>query len=329
LILDGQKKESIDAAVKALKAGDVVAFATETVYGLGADIYQPEALEKIFATKARPKTDPLIVHIAGKEELTALVDSLPPEADKLIEKFWPGPLTVILEKSNKVSDLITAGHSTVAVRWPSHPVAQALIRELGSPIAAPSANKFQHISTTTAIAVEKELGKDILILDGGACERGLESTIVAFEPHPVVLRFGAISLEDLTEAIGTPPAVRTSLKKEHQSQEAPGQLELHYAPQTKLTLLKATDEVDSLSIAEKSFGFFLVFSNRERDALIKKGIQRVRVLSPKGSPSEAAKNLYSELRWLDEQKPKQIYALRVPDREEGKAINDRLTRAQH
>lgn len=329
MIVDGGKKQSIDQATKLLEDGGIVAFATETVYGLGANAFDINALEKIFETKGRPKTDPLIIHISNKEMLRDLVTKIPTQAEKLMQAFWPGPLTLIFEKSGKVSDLITSGGRTVAIRWPSHPVAQRLIQSLGKPIAAPSANKFQKISPTTANAVEKELGHEILILDGGPCEKGLESTIVIFDEEPTVLRFGAVSLEQLTEVLDRPPLVRVSSTAESQIQSAPGQLELHYAPSTKLSLMQNTDQVDKLSVAERSYGFFLVFSNRERDSLIKKGIQRVRVLSPNGQTSEAAKNLYSELRWLDEQKPKQIYAIKVPDRGEGKAINDRLTRAQH
>lgn len=328
MILDGTKQESIEQAASRLLSGDVVAFATETVYGLGAQASNEAALEKIFALKDRPKTDPLILHIADFEALNECVLEVPEVARKLMAAFWPGPLTLIFQRSPNISDLITAGRQTVAVRWPSHPVAQALIRQLGSPIAAPSANKFQHISTTCARDVEKELGTDLLILDGGPCEKGLESTIVSVDGELRVLRLGAVSLESLAEAVGEPIRVEKKAHLENVSAPAPGQFELHYAPQSKLRLMNSIEEFEKLSLPEKLYGFVLVFSNRERDILIKKGFQRIRVLSPQGQLSEAAQNLYSEVRWLDEQKPKQIYALKVPDRAEGKAINDRLTRAQ-
>ena len=191
--------EVIERAAKLLHDGEIVVFPTETVYGLGADAFQPAALERIFAAKGRPFSDPLIVHIADEHELELLTTTIPTEAKLLAREFWPGPLTFILPKGSRVPHLVTAGLETVAVRMPRHPVALALIRALGSPIAAPSANRFMHISPTTAHHVYTDLsGKVPLILDSGPCEIGVESTVLDLcSDVPRILRPGGISLEAL------------------------------------------------------------------------------------------------------------------------------------
>lgn len=329
VIRDGRDKKNISEAAQALRKGDLVAFATETVYGVGALISNAEALKKIFEIKGRPQTDPLIVHISSREELVELVKGIPPVAEILMKNFWPGSLTLIFNKKDSVSDLITSGLKTVAVRMPSHPVARDLLKEVAEPIAAPSANKFQSISPTSAAAVESELGDGILILDGGASDIGMESTVVSVTDEPTVLRLGAVTLEQLTESLEDLPKVTREIGHETTAQVAPGLLAFHYAPKTKLRFLDGIDQLNEVKDLERIGSYLLVFSNRERDLAIKKNFGRVKVLSTNGDLKEAAKNFYSALREIDQMKPQQILAIKVPDKGLGKAINDRLRKAAH
>ncbi|MEO8973232.1 MAG: L-threonylcarbamoyladenylate synthase [Ktedonobacteraceae bacterium] len=235
----------IERAAKMIREGDVVVFPTETVYGLGADALQPSALERIFAAKGRPFSDPLIVHIAEERTLEHLTTSIPESARRLAAEFWPGPLTMILPRSPIVPLLVTAGLETVAVRMPRHPVALALIRAAGTPIAAPSANRFMHVSPTTAQHVYADLhGRVPLILDGGSCEVGVESTVLNMcAPIPTILRPGGVSIEALRRIL---PNVQLAAPKKATSSESdtenaaqyasPGQMLTHYAPAVPLLL---------------------------------------------------------------------------------------------
>jgi L-threonylcarbamoyladenylate synthase len=235
-------------AAKLLRDGEVVVFPTETVYGLGADAFQPAALERIFAAKGRPLSDPLIVHIADEHELDLLTTMIPKEAMRLAYEFWPGPLTIILPRGPRVPHQVTAGLETVAIRMPRHPVARALISALGSPIAAPSANRFMHISPTTAHHVYTDLsGKVPLILDSGPCEIGVESTVLDLcTDEPRILRPGGISLEALRTILPDvlPPVQRTRVAEDEEilAKKAPGQLLTHYAPGVPLLLFDGTIE---------------------------------------------------------------------------------------
>src|SRR2546428_3598890 len=226
----------IERAAKLLHDGELVVFPTETVYGLGAGAFQPAALERIFAAKGRPFSDPLIVHIADREDLVQLTTSIPEQAKRLAQAFWPGPLTLILPRGPRVPHLVTAGLETVAIRIPRHHVALELIRALGSPIAAPSANRFMHVSPTTAQHALADLaGRVPLILDGGPCEIGVESTVLDLcSEVPTILRPGGISLEALR---GVLPHVQLPIQhkvpgrgEDVQAKKAPGQLLTHYAP---------------------------------------------------------------------------------------------------
>ncbi len=203
-ILSASDAESIRRAGRIIKTGGLVAFPTETVYGLGCDAMNAEAAAKVFEVKQRPQFDPLIVHIADLKQLEMVIGSLPILGQRLIDAFWPGPLTLVLPKQTAIPDLITAGLSTVAVRMPNHPVAQSLIREAGTPIAAPSANLFGYVSPTTAQHVADGLGNTVdLILDGGPCPIGVESTIVSLAgSQPELLRPGSITIEQLSAVIG-------------------------------------------------------------------------------------------------------------------------------
>src|SRR6266571_9158934 len=226
-------KPIIERAAALLRKGEVVVFPTETVYGLGADAFQVQAVERIFAAKRRPFHDPLIVHIAEESALELLTSAIPDSAKRLAEAFWPGPLTLILPRSPQVPGLVTAGLETVAVRMPRHPVALALIRAAASPIAAPSANRFMHVSPTTAQHTLADLdGRVPLILDGGPCAVGVESTVLDLcSAVPTILRPGGVSLEALRTVLPEvqPPSQLVDAVPTNAPQ-SPGQLLTHYAP---------------------------------------------------------------------------------------------------
>src|SRR5438270_9972710 len=240
----------IERAAALIRSGEVVVFPTETVYGLGADALQPRAVERIFVAKGRPLSDPLIVHIADERALEELVADIPVQVHQLVRTFWPGPLTLILPRRSLVPALVTAGLNTVAIRMPRHPVALALISAAGTPVAAPSANRFMHISPTTAQHALADLnGRVPLILDSGPCEVGIESTVLDLcSTVPTILRPGGVSLEALRSVL---PEVRLSTRhnvacenaqREAVAQKAPGQLLTHYAPAIPLLLFEGPVE---------------------------------------------------------------------------------------
>ncbi|MCX5813103.1 MAG: L-threonylcarbamoyladenylate synthase [Proteobacteria bacterium] len=312
--LNGFEHSSIDKAVTILKKGDVVAFPTETVYGLGADALNPYAVAKIFEIKKRPKFDPLIVHIGDREWISTIADYIPPEAEKLIDRFWPGPLTLILKKQDTIPDIVTAGLSTVAIRMPSHPVALQLIRSFNNPIAAPSANPFGYISPTNAQHVAKMLGEVVpLILDGGNSNYGIESTIVSFNEGKTYLhRHGAISFEELSATVGS-----VYEKEKNNACEAPGQLPYHYAPIKPLKIIHTIDEIHDMQSS------FLAFRKPHETPISK----YVKVLSSTGDMREAAANFFSYLIELDRDDVNIIYAESIPETGLGKAMMERLKKA--
>src|SRR5438874_9243999 len=247
----------IERAAKLLHDGEIVVFPTETVYGLGADAFRLAGLERIFAAKGRPLSDPLIVHIADEHELELLTTTIPTVAKRLAHEFWPGPLTLILPRGPRVPLLVTAGLETVAIRMPRHTVALALISALGSPIAAPSANRFMHISPTTADHVYSDLsGKVPLILDSGPCQIGVESTVLDLcSDEPRILRPGGISLEALRTILPDvqPPIPKNQVDEIEESlaKKATGQLLTHYAPSVPLLLFDGTiEEMHTSMLAE-------------------------------------------------------------------------------
>lgn len=326
----------IERAADLLRRGKVVVFPTETVYGLGATALQPTALEGIFAAKGRPFNDPLIVHIADYATLAAITSSLPPAARQLAEVFWPGPLTLILPRGPRVPLMVTAGMETVAVRMPEHPVARALIHALNSPIAAPSANRFMHISPTTAAHALADLdGRVPLILDGGPCAIGVESTILDLNAEiPTILRPGGVSLEALRAVL---PAVRVpvqrTLASETQTQRAPGQLTTHYAPAIPLLLFDGSEaamraamlkELDERSTRDERVG--VLVADADLPAFHPSGAL-VRSLGDAGQPAQMAANLFASLRALEEAHVQVILCRTFPARELGLAIRDRLGRA--
>lgn len=306
-------RDSIARAAVRLREGGVVAFPTETVYGLGALAFDARAVARIFEIKGRPSFDPLIVHVADRSMLREVVTAVPAAAEVLIERFWPGPLTLVLPKRPAVPGLVTAGLSTVAVRMPEHPVARALLEAVGAPLAAPSANPFGRLSPTRAEHVAQMLGDRVdLILDGGPTTYGIESTIVALEPRPALLRPGAITLEQIEAAIG--PLERVTRPSEVR---APGQLAQHYAPATPLRV------IDPRRVPE---------SERLRAGVLSlceayEGYSASRILSRRGDLREAAANLFEMLHELDVLNLERIDAAPVAESGLGLAIMDRLRRA--
>lgn len=305
--------DNIILAAEIIRGGGLVAFPTETVYGLGADALNPVAVAGIFEAKKRPFFDPLIVHIADLSALDELVIRPDPRAIKLAGTLWPGPITIVFPKSSLVPDIVTAGLNTVAVRMPSHPVAQSLIRLSGTSIAAPSANPFGYISPTRARHVEKQLGNTVdIILDGGPCSVGLESTIIKFDQNGVhLLRPGGISIEDIEAITGPVNTARSAVT------ESPGQLPVHYSPHTRVLII--SDIADAVEKNAALLSFRGTASERE--------FRAIEILSPSGDLREAAARLFSALHALDECGAQIIYAESLPENGLGRAIMDRLRRA--
>ena len=310
--------DALREAAEALRHGALVAFPTETVYGLGADATNGRAVAALFEAKGRPRFNPLIVHVVSLEAAGALGE-LTEAGATLARAFWPGPLTLVLARRPDcpVADLATAGLDTVAVRVPAHPVAQALLQEAGVPIAAPSANRSGHVSPTTAEHVAADFsraggGHIAMILDGGTATIGLESTVVdTTAADPVVLRLGAISREEIARVLGRPVALAAG---EEGRPASPGMLARHYAPAARLRL-DATDVRDDEALL--AFGHTNVPSHP--------GIMLN--LSWSGNLIEAAANLFSALRTLDAAGAKAIAVMPIPEQGLGEAVNDRLRRA--
>lgn len=312
----------IDEAVNLLRQGKLVAFPTETVYGLGADAANPAAIARIFAVKKRPADHPLIIHIANINELEHWAQNISPLAFKLAEKFWPGPLTLILKKQLHVLDLVTACQPTVGLRIPRHPIAQALLKNFGRGIAAPSANLFTHISPTTAQAVQEELGDQIdLILEGGACEVGLESTIIDLsQGEPVILRPGMITKSAIAETLG----VTVKIAGEMPAIRTPGNHFLHYAPATATRVMNALQLDNFFHQLESNHPPFALIAHSQAYS-VRATRDRLIILSDQAN--QYAHDLYQTLRSLDTGEYQQIIIEAVPLGEEWTAIRDRLFKA--
>jgi L-threonylcarbamoyladenylate synthase len=309
---------AVSEAVELLRRGEVVGMPTETVYGLAGDALNPAALARIFEVKRRPLFDPLIVHFSDAAAAFDFAEQVPVAARELAQRFWPGPLTLVLRKRSIVPDLATAGLPEVAIRVPAHPVAQALLRAFG-PLAAPSANRFGRISPTDARAVQAELGAEVpLILDGGPCGVGLESTVVYIsENKPVLLRAGGVSIEEIESIVG--PVLRST--PVDAKPLAPGHLKHHYAPRKPLRLVADAAEIP----AQAEVGW-LAFGAPPRAPAAFPGI--VENLSPAGDLRAAAANFFRGLRALDDDpRVAVLYATRLPITGLGAAINERLERA--
>ena len=309
--------DAIAAAADLIRGGAIVAFPTETVYGLAADATNAAAVARIFAVKARPAFDPLIVHIDSAAMLARVAARVPPAAATLSRRFWPGPLTIVLPKTDDIPDIVTAGLASVAVRLPEHSVARSLIAAVGGPLAAPSANPFGYVSPTTAEHVEAQLGAQVpLVLDGGPCRVGVESSIVSFiDRDPTLLRAGGIALEDIERVIG---AVRVATDRAVPL--SPGQLPRHYAPRTPLAIVKSPSEVPPIARS----GAALLLPQPDTDIA---GFAHVEVLSSTGAMTTVAANLFAAMRRLDQGGFGRIFAVAVPETGLGRAVMDRLRRA--
>ncbi|MBD3394105.1 MAG: threonylcarbamoyl-AMP synthase [Chitinivibrionales bacterium] len=309
----------IQEGAEAIRNGGVAAFPTETVYGLGADVFRPDAVKQIFRIKGRPHDNPLIVHISDARQLDQLVTHVPDAARRLVEACWPGPLTIVLPKHKDIPDIVTGGHNTVAVRMPAHPIARQLIRLCGTPLAAPSANRFTCTSPTTAGHVREQLGDQLeVVIDGGACRVGVESTVVSLTGSvPVVLRPGGVPVEEIAKLIGVAETLTTS-STESKAVESPGMLPNHYAPATPLS---AFAEIPSVYESQRDIGVLLFHpSGRTFSGIIE-------VLSKSGDTREAAANFFAALRRLDSLNLRMIVAEYAPAHGLGKAINNRLSKA--
>jgi L-threonylcarbamoyladenylate synthase len=298
-----------------LEDGELVAIPTETVYGLAANALDTRAVTKIFDVKNRPQFDPLIVHVPDIERTREYVLAIPEKARLLADRFWPGPLTLLLKKKPSIPDLVTAGLDTVGIRCPHHTLTHSLLDSLSFPLAAPSANPFGYVSPTTPQHVEEQLGSRIpYILDGGSCEVGIESTIVGFdEDYPIVYRLGGLSLESIEFVIGKVKleAYSTSNPK------SPGQLISHYAPRKKVIIGKIEELLQEFPAHCSGLLTFQQDFNSPYQF----------ILSPSGKLEEAAQNLFAALRAFDKMDVDVILAELVPDIGIGRAINDRLKRA--
>jgi L-threonylcarbamoyladenylate synthase len=310
----------LSRAVAVLRAGGLVAFPTETVYGLGADAGNPAAVRRIFEAKGRPAAHPVIVHLADAVQLANWAREVPEAARRLARKFWPGPLTVILRRASGVSDVVTGGQDTVAVRVPAHPLAQQLLARFGGGIAAPSANRHGRVSATTAEHVRREFGAAVdCVLDGGEARIGIESTIVDLSGgHPALLRPGWITAAEIEQALGMP--LRAPAEN---APRAPGTLAAHYAPQTPLTLVEGRllPEFAATLIGQGKAVAVLALSEARA---LRPGLQWI------AAPREAAgyaHELYSNLRTLDAARCDSILVEQPPLAPEWAAINDRLARA--
>src|SRR5437763_12863260 len=331
----------IERAAALIRSGGVVVFPTEAVYGLGADALQPRAVERIFVAKGRPLSDPLIVHIADERTLAGLVAGIPVQVHKLARAFWPGPLTLILPRRPLVPPLVTAGLNTVAVRMPRHPVALALIRAAGSPIAAPSANRFMHVSPTTAQHALADLdGRVPLILDGGPCTVGVESTVLdVCAAVPTILRPGGISLEALRPVLPEIQLstrhniVRENAQIEAAAQKAPGQLLTHYAPAIPLLLFEgAVEAMLTAMLAEirrrREKGEYVGVLVADEDIATFEGSGvLVHALGSAAVPEQVAAALFAGMRALEAAGVQVILCRTFDEHGLGLAIRDRLLRA--
>jgi L-threonylcarbamoyladenylate synthase len=305
-------------ARQVLERNGLVGIPTETVYGLAGNAYSPDAVVKIFEVKNRPSFDPLIVHVFNLKRVEEITIHIPPKAGLLAKAFWPGPLTLLLEKRRIIPDIVTSGLSTVAVRIPDHPLTLELLDTLSFPLAAPSANPFGYVSPTTAKHVDDQLGAKIsYILDGGDCPIGIESTIIGFrEDQPEIYRLGGISVEEIESVVG-----KVTIQQHSTSRPAtPGTLESHYAPGKKVFL---ADKLSTeLTNSPSSPGWI-----RFREPYPGIPLKNQAILSAAGDLKEAAKNLFSALRMMDELDVPYVIVELVPEEGLGRAINDRLRRA--
>jgi L-threonylcarbamoyladenylate synthase len=306
----------LEKAAEIIRNGGVVAFPTETVYGLGADVMNPMAVARIFELKERPHFDPLIVHIADLDQLRELTSLRDPRIYELAQAFWPGPLTMVLPKSDLVPDIVTSGLPTVGVRMPDHPIAQELIRKAGCPLAAPSANKFGKISPTEPWHVRKHLPDVDMILDGGKTRVGIESTVIALRPDGFqLLRPGAVTRDDLDQIL--PESFDIPVMADP---EAPGMLASHYSP-SKPFFLYSPELLSSIDPSESGYIGF--------QGEVPASFREVLILSPKGDLKEYATRIFGAMHQMEASDVNTIVVEPVPKKGIGVAIMDRLCKAAH
>ena len=326
MIVNGQTPAAIDQAVQALAAGQLVGLPTETVYGLAADANHAGAVAHIFARKGRPSTHPLIVHVAGAPDVPRFAQAVSVFAQQLIDAFWPGPLTVILPRLPGVAEVAAGGHASVGLRCPAHPVAHALLQAaqqagIGG-LAAPSANLFGQVSPTTAQHVADAFGPDLLVLDGGACEVGIESTIVdCTRSAPVLLRPGGISRTQIERVTGLAVLDREALATP--DPQAPGTLLAHYAPQAKLRLMDGKALQTALDVLGPDAKHIAVWSRHKLHSPARGLLLR----AMPGSAAEAAQQLFATLRTFDQWGAKLIWVETPPADPAWEGVSDRLQRA--
>ncbi|NMM91024.1 threonylcarbamoyl-AMP synthase [Rhodococcus sp. SRB_17] len=333
MILDGQLPASIAAAARALRRGALLGLPTETVYGLAADAGSDAAVAQIFAAKGRPSDHPLIVHVADAAGIAHFASEVPAFAQALIDAFWPGPLTLILPRRPGVATAATGGQDSVGLRCPSHPVAQAVLRACaaddpalgGAPVwgvAAPSANRFGRVSPTTAAHVQDELGSDLLVLDGGACAVGIESTIVdCTRGVPVLLRPGAITRDQIQSACGLRPLSKEELPA--QTPRASGTLLAHYAPNAKVRLMDAQALQAGLDVLGADAAHLAVYARTP----LRTAASGVLLRRMPGDAEAAAQQLFAVLRGFDDQGARLVWIETPPASPDWEGVRDRLQRA--
>jgi L-threonylcarbamoyladenylate synthase len=325
MILAGASPAAIAQAAQVLAAGELVAFPTETVYGLGANAASEDAVAKIFAAKGRPSDHPLIVHLADSSAVAAFASEVPVFAHKLIQAFWPGPLTLILRRRSGMAAAAAGGQDSIGLRCPAHPVAHALLLACAPAVpglAAPSANKFGRVSPTTAEHVQAEFGDSLLVLDGGPCRVGIESTIIdCTRGAPVLLRPGVLTREEVEAACGEP--LRSIGELQEQEPRASGTLASHYAPEARVRLMDAQALQTALDLLGPDAAGIAVYS---RAIMQTPSAQVLRRRMPDDA-AETARQLFAVLREFDAQAVKLIWVETPPDQPEWEGVRDRLERA--
>jgi L-threonylcarbamoyladenylate synthase len=328
MTLDGNSADAIAQAVAALAAGELVAFPTETVYGLGADASSEAAVAKIFAAKGRPSDHPLIVHVPDADSAARFASEVPALAQRLMQAFWPGPLTLILPRRDSIGAAAAGGQASIGLRCPAHPVAQALLRACAAAhppvpgLAAPSANRFGRVSPTTAAHVQSEFGAGLLVLDGGACPVGIESAIVdCTRGVPVLLRPGTLTREQIQAAAGVP--LRLPHELEGASPRASGTLESHYAPQAKVRLMDGKLLQTALNVLGDEAAPIAVYARTP----LRSRSEKVLVRRMPDDAGEAARQLFAVLREFDARGVQLIWVETPPPAPEWDGVRDRLQRA--
>ena len=316
-------KPTVSQAAAHIRAGELVAFPTETVYGLGADASNDVAVAKIFAAKGRPADHPLIVHIASSAQVLDYASSLPPFADRLIAAFWPGPLTVILPRKPGVATASAGGQNSIGLRCPAHPLALEFLKACNTGVAGPSANKFGRVSPTTAQHVAQEFGDTLMVLDGGPCAVGIESSIVdCTRSVPVLLRPGVLTREQLEAACGE-PVLGADEVLQSDAPRAPGTLESHYAPNAKVRLMSASAIQTALDLLGADATHIAVYAR----SIVRIKSSQVLYRRMPDDALATANQVFAVLRDFDEQGVKLIWIEPVPDALEWDGVRDRLARA--